>query len=94
MFEEVWESIPVKGYRDYIDNNYDVRYDSLSPNVYYKTFINVKTRKRVKVKNYVYKEFSSYTYDGIMKTFDRSKKEEIRGEINYILKLVKTTINE
>lgn len=91
MFEEIWESKPVVNYRDYIDKNYHVYHEHLSPNVYYKVFINIKTKKSVRVKNYIYKYFSSYTHEGITKSFDREIKEQIRCEINFILKLLRTT---
>jgi hypothetical protein len=92
MFEEVWESKPIMGYRNYVDTTYNIIYEWVSPSVLYKTFTNKNTGKNVKIKNYVYKYFSTYTYEGVTKSFDREKKEQIRGEVNFILKILKTTI--
>ena len=91
-FNKAWDSDALKKYCVFMTKNFNIRIDQVTPNVYYKTFVNKNTYKRVKMKNFIYKDLCTYSINGELITFDRSKSEDIRSEVNFVLKQIKNTL--
>ncbi len=91
-FAEAWKTEAIKRYEKFVSDNFRIEIHQVTPNVYYKTYVNVKTYKRVKMKNFVYKDTCMYTILGErIESFDRSSKEGVRSEVNFILSKLRDT---